>query len=117
QCGEDSRTMRFVVVPLSRELEQELVAGGINLREALSRPRAWVFDLRKDWTAERAWSVELEHLPRGVLPRPGVMLYRHLPSVVRQWAPRAAAREIEMQLVGQEGSTGRRYSVRKAANA
>lgn len=84
RCGRDRETIRFVVVPFSEDLERQLVTGDINLRDALTRPRTWVFDLNKQWQPIRCWRVNSGELPPRVLPRPGVMLYAHLTPVMNR---------------------------------
>src|SRR5689334_9467809 len=50
QCDEDGEAVRFLVVPLSDNREQQLTAGEIDVRSVLSQEAAWLFDLGGDWT-------------------------------------------------------------------
>lgn len=74
-CDEDQESIRFLVVAFSSALLHSLISGKIDVREALSRPRAWIVDLDHDWTPIRAWRVDVDDLPPGILPAPGVMLW------------------------------------------
>ena len=75
QCGEEAstRTMRFLVVPCSENLERQLTAGEINLHDALMRPRAWIFDLDFQWILKDSWEVQVEDVPATSF-EPGVKL-------------------------------------------
>src|SRR5438128_291687 len=81
-CDEDTSLMRFLVVSFSARLLDDLTSGKINMRDALSRPRAWLVDVDNDWRITRSWRVDIEAVPDDVLPRPGVMLWRHLTPVI-----------------------------------
>jgi hypothetical protein len=83
-CGEDKNGVRYLVVPCRDELDKKLVAGQVDVREALYQSPAWIFDLDNNWEPLRAWSVAIDDLPPNAIPRPGLMLYAHLP-------PKAAA--------------------------
>ena len=83
-CDCDSNGLRFLVVPCDDSLVVSLVNGKINLRDALCKNRAWIFDLNKKWESVSAWSVDVYELPNDALPRPGTMLYSGLPSIVVQ---------------------------------
>jgi hypothetical protein len=96
-CGEEPhQVVRYLVVPCSADLEQRLVTGRINLRDALTQSRAWIFDLDNRWEPVQSWRVNADSLPSGVLPRSGVMLYAHLPQIVEVARARPWANEIEM---------------------
>jgi hypothetical protein len=100
QCGEERDLMRFLVVPFSSGRERELTEGQINLRDALANPTAWIFDLNFQWQTLRAWQVDVNSLPSNVLPKPGVMLWRHLRPCIRimQLADISSTSVIHMQL-------------------
>lgn len=93
QCGEDRTTLRFLVVPCGEDAERRLATGKTNVRDALSRPKAWILDLGYDWTPRHCWKVEVDDLPSCVLPKQGVMLYSHLPSLISQAVARAGSAE------------------------
>jgi hypothetical protein len=95
-CNEDDVALRFLVVPFSAELERELTSGAINVRDALTQHRAWLFDVDHDWQVSIAWEVDIDDIPPGVLPQPGVMLWRHLPSIVWRERPRSYASRTEL---------------------
>ena len=95
-CDEDNDVIRFIVVPFSDTLLDDLTSGEIDVREALSRPpRAWIFDLNDDWVPITAWRVNIDDLPQNVLPRPGVMLWKHLKPVISRISLRSASTNIE----------------------
>jgi len=94
-CDEDDDTTRFLVVPFSETLLEDLTSGRIDIREALYRPKTWVFDLNDDWIPTSAWRVDIDDLPLSVLPRPGVMLWKHLKPVIRAISLRSASTETE----------------------
>lgn len=96
QCGEANRIMRFLVVPFSEESEQRLTTGQDSLHDVLMRPQAWVFDLDFQWNVIGTWRIEVENLPTDCVPRPGVMLWSHLQSRVKEVAVRACATETKI---------------------
>jgi hypothetical protein len=87
QCDEDREALRFLVVPFSEDLERRLTAGAIDVRDALSRPQAWLFDLGNDGSPLRCWQVDVEGLPPDVLPKPGVLLWADLPPIISSPTP------------------------------
>lgn len=94
-CARSPDAIRFLVVPFSEELERRLVTGDINLRDALTRPRMWVFDLDRRWNPIGCWSVTVDELPDRLLPKPGVMLSADLqPIMSRAVAQPSAAEKI-----------------------
>ena len=90
-CGQDGESVRFLVVPFSDELERRLVSGDINLRDALTRPQMWVFDLDQSWEPVRCWRVVERDLPKGLLPEPGVMLWASQTPVISDATIRSGA--------------------------
>jgi hypothetical protein len=107
QCGEAKGVLRFLVVPCSDDLERALTAGAINLRDALARPRAWLFDLSYQWQIRSAWQTDVDSLPPFLLPRPGVMLWRHLTPVINPLAPRPATSQHQIVSSAFAGTGGR----------
>jgi hypothetical protein len=93
QCGEDREVMRFLVVPCTVDLERRLTAGETDVRDALTRPRGWLFDFGKDWSALRCWKVNIDDLPPRTLPEPGVMLWAHLQPVMNVMMVRPCSAE------------------------
>ncbi len=96
QCGEESGICRFLIVPFSQYDESKLTQGHTNLWEALSQSRSWIVDLDIDWQVSNAWEVSIDSLPRDVLPKPGVMLWRHLIPVIRPLTPRSASSQVKL---------------------
>ncbi len=90
-CDEDENSVRFLVVAFSELLLERLMNGKINMRDALTRPRAWLFDVDHDAKPVRAWRIDVDELPAGILPEPGVMLWRHLPRVTERMLSRPAS--------------------------
>ena len=101
ECDHDEETTRYLVVPTCRSTLDELIAGRCAVRQALQQPRSWIVDVRAGAISE-AWSVEMEKLPAGVLPKAGTRLWaRHgvaarLPPDCREKVRRAEA-EIRQQ--------------------
>jgi hypothetical protein len=102
-CGQDRQGVRYLVVPCSDDLERELVTGKINLRDALTKNRAWIFDLNTHWDPVRAWRISVDDLPANILPNPGVMLYAHLPRVVNAMTARPWANDVEIYTPQRQG--------------
>jgi hypothetical protein len=98
-CGDDRGGMRYLVVPFSADLERRLVVGQINLRDALTMPSAWLFDIGNDWRPTACWKIDVDDLPPSVLPAPGVMLYSHLRPIIRETVARPAANSTVQNLV------------------
>jgi len=113
-CGYDRNGLRFLVVPSEDSLVLRLVEGKVNLRDALSNKRAWIFDLNKKWEPVSAMCVDVDKLPFDMLPRPGTMLYSWLDPIIVQnqrrpstsdivkiveW-PRAAGKMVEVLVHG-----------------
>jgi hypothetical protein len=90
-CDEDDERTRFLIVPFSQSLLSALISGEIDVRDALTRNMAWIFDLNNDWNPVQAWSVEISDLPNGILPRPGVMLWNNLRPVTKLVTTRSEA--------------------------
>jgi hypothetical protein len=97
-CGEEPEELRYLVVRADDDLETKLIRGQINLHDALTPARAWIFDLRNSWVPIRAWQVDPDSLPSEVLPRPGVMLYSHLQPVVISARPRSCSNDTEVTI-------------------
>jgi hypothetical protein len=93
QCGEEDGVSRFLVVPCDPGKEWQLRSGQVNLLDALSHHKTWIMDLAPDWSVKALWEVDHQAVPAAVLPKPGVMLYRHLKPTVR----RAVARSNSSQ--------------------
>src|SRR5262245_12983338 len=92
-CDEDERTTRFLVVTFSERLLDALTAGSMNVRDALTRPQSWLVDLDNDWQLTGSWRIDVDTLPTGVIPEPGVMLWRHLTPVINPVVLRSASWE------------------------
>jgi hypothetical protein len=93
-CGEDATGLRFLVVPFSPASENQLTRGDIDLYDALAKNRAWVIDVDNHWNQKHVLRVDFNSLPADVLPRPGVMLYAHLPRVTRRWNTYSSADNV-----------------------
>jgi len=81
-CGIETGCLRFLVVPCNDYTVSALVKGQLNLRDSLSKRRAWIFDIGNRWETIRAWKVDVDNLPYDALPRPGTMLYSDLPQII-----------------------------------
>jgi hypothetical protein len=86
-CSEDRTSQRFLLVPFDSGMEQQLTSGQISLRDALTRPAARIVDVGNDGRPVAIWRVEVEKLPGGVLPQPGVMLWANLQPAVNGTTP------------------------------
>jgi hypothetical protein len=93
QCDESEELLRFLVVPFSEDLERRLTSGEMNVRDALTRAKAWLFDFGNDWSPLSCWEINVDDLPPGVLPEPGVMLWPHLQPVMNRVTLRPSAAE------------------------
>lgn len=102
-CGQDHHRVRYLIVPCDVDLEQRLVTGKINLRDALTQNRGWIFDLNNEWEPIGAWKVNVDNLPGDTLPRPGVMPFAHLQRVVNASKARAWANEFEFIIPADQG--------------
>lgn len=78
QCGEDEEFRRYLLVPASSWLVQEIREGAVAIRDALDQPWSWMVDISHDNGPTFAWRVDVKSLPQNVLPRPGTLL---LPSM------------------------------------
>lgn len=90
QCSEEKGVMRFLFVPCTSGLEFALTEGLADLRGALSKEPSWVVDIDYDMKAIRGWMVNVDRLPASVLPKRGVMLWRHLTPTTDMVTPRNA---------------------------
>jgi hypothetical protein len=91
-CDEDGETTRFLVVPFSEHLVQQLKDGELTLRDALDQPRIWLLDIAHSGEPLAAWIVHLADLPSDVLPLPGTML---LPTLEPLLSLRAVGEDIQ----------------------
>lgn len=90
-CARGRDAIRFLVVPFSDDLVRQLRAGEINVRDSLTQPRMWVFDLDRNWEPVRCWRVSAGDLPPRTIPRPGVMLHAGLRPVIKRLTTQARA--------------------------
>jgi len=84
-CDRDMDRLRFLVVAFNDSLKSELLAGEIDLREALNQPGKWVFDLDKEWNPVVCWRVATGDLPRNLFPKPGIMLRAGMRPVAKRF--------------------------------
>ena len=78
---EDKHAMRFIVVPTSAQVIQQLKSGVSSVRDALNQPWLWVVDTSADMTPKKSWRCTLADIPPDVLPKPGVMIWPHLEPI------------------------------------
>ena len=88
-CDGDDESDRYLVVPFSPSLRQELTEGRISVAQALDQPRLWVVDIDKTGRPSRSWRSEFSRLPREILPEPGTMLWPSLEPLLSVRAPDA----------------------------
>jgi Ca-activated chloride channel family protein len=89
QCGQEGRVRRFIVVPSSDQVVEQLLSGTIALRDALTQIRAWVVDIEDGGKVQSAWKSDLAKLPAEAVPKPGAKLPPP-PAAVPVGAPAAA---------------------------
>ena len=77
-CDEDGLVRRYLVVPFTGHLVQQLLTGELSVRDALNQPRAWLLEVDHQDHVRQAWRVELADLPGDVLPQSGTMLLARL---------------------------------------
>jgi hypothetical protein len=91
----DEKVCRYVVVPTTATILEELRKGGLSIYDALNQPRCWLCDVTHQGDLSACQRVEFEAIPRESLPAIGTML---LPTLEPLLMPRA-----EAQLVDWEG--------------
>jgi hypothetical protein len=77
-CDSDDRYERYLVVPFSQSLRDQLTGGHISVVDALDQPWLWVVDIDETGRPGRSWRSEFRTLPREILPEPGTMLWPSL---------------------------------------
>jgi hypothetical protein len=76
QCGEDGRTVRFVVVPITPDRVEELKAGAVDVHSVLSQPETvWLVDVAREWSVVAVRATTLAAIPNKYLPLPGTPLW------------------------------------------
>jgi hypothetical protein len=73
-CDCADQLTRYLITTCTAETRQSLVAGQVNLRDALRQNRLWIVDVDSNFHARQAYFVVENDLPPEALPRPGVML-------------------------------------------
>ncbi len=73
---EGEKRSRFLVVPVTDSIVDELEAGFRSVREALDQSPLWVVDLGDDGIVIAAWSVSPPDVPADAQPQPGTKLQR-----------------------------------------
>jgi hypothetical protein len=81
-ADEQDNTARYIVVPTSAKIVEQVKTGASSVREALDQPWVWIVDAQLDGTPVNAWKGVLNDIPADVLPQSGVMLYPHLEPVL-----------------------------------
>jgi hypothetical protein len=74
---EDEDVARYVVVPTTSRIVEELQNGDISVYDALDQPRCWLCDVNKVGDIVLLQRVDFDSLPRDALPDDGTLL---LPS-------------------------------------
>jgi Family of unknown function (DUF6575) len=88
---EDGMNTRYVVVPTSTKILDELRQGVVSALDALNQPRCWVCDLGRDGSLSGCSLVDFQAIPSGALPTQGTMLW---PSLEPLLTLRAVGDEI-----------------------
>jgi hypothetical protein len=78
---EDETHSRFLVVPVTDRIIEDLEGGRLSVAEALAQPRLSVVDWAQDGALTAAWLVSPQDVPRDAQPQPGTMLHRSLAPV------------------------------------
>lgn len=79
---EDIETMRYLVVPVSTKIIDQLKTGELSLKEGLEQPRLYVVDQANDGEIRSIWLVRSADLPQDVMPVPRTMLHRSLEPIM-----------------------------------
>lgn len=74
-CGEDDKVERFLLVPTSDRIIQEIANNKVSLRDALTQQALmWMVDRQRDGSLSTPMSVDYSELPESALPRAGAYL-------------------------------------------
>lgn len=90
QCAEEAGTRRYLVVPSSDQWVNQLTAGTLGIREALSQPRAWLADVDASGKVLSIWKADPNQIPAEIMPPAGSKL-EAIPEATLAEAPPAAA--------------------------
>ena len=71
---EEGDVVRWLEAELYPQKYEALLAGLLDVRGALGKPRVWVVDRTREGKSIRSWSLAMEDLPEDALPRPGALL-------------------------------------------
>lgn len=88
---EDEADTRYVVVPTSARILDELREGALSVFDALNQPRCWICDVSIDGRPIACHLVDFEAIPGDALPGRGTMLWPTLEPLI---ALRAVGAEI-----------------------
>ena len=89
---EDSDICRYVVVPTTETILDDLKVGRISVLEALNQPRCWLCDINSEGDLSAVHRVDFNAVPGDSLPTAGTML---LPSLEPILTLRAVGDEIK----------------------
>ncbi len=81
-------TWRYVVVPIKKELLDQLERGELTIREGLDQPRICLVDVNLEGDVTSVLLTNLSDIPSASLPVPGTMIRRELEPEI---ATRASA--------------------------
>jgi Ca-activated chloride channel family protein len=91
QCGQEGKIRRYIIVPSSDQVVEQLLNGTTDLRQALTQIRTWVADVEDGGKVQAAWKSDLAKLPPDAVPKPGAKLPPP-PAAAPVAAPAPAAR-------------------------
>ena len=106
--------LRYVAVPTTETMIEQLKGGLRSVHEALDQPLVWLLDVEAEGSVTETWVGSFSELPARVLPVRGTMLYPHLMPMLRLRAvgyrinPNLLPADVVTSLVG-----GAQRSVRR----
>lgn len=73
-CDDVPGIFRFIIVPITPQVVQQLKAGALALRDVLVQPLVWMADLDGSGNPALVWELPGKDLPGDVLPQVGITL-------------------------------------------
>lgn len=79
---EDENACRYIVVPTTTSIVEELRTGAIGVFDALNQPQCWACDVTHQGEIEECRQIDFDTIPRDALPETGTLLLPELESPV-----------------------------------
>ena len=71
QCGQEGKMRRYIVVPTSDQVVEQMFAGTQDLRTSLTQVRTWLVDVEDSGKVLAAWKSDLAKIPGDAVPKAG----------------------------------------------